>query len=122
LPNKVKQGSHLVLHADLVLLLKAHALQASQLADQVAKQESAMIQFIGASESCVPDKCLSLLKRMESVRRSATEDLRLAVRTLEELKYPPVAMGAVLNAEQRAVYVTGSSKIFGHQPNQEEGK
>ena len=118
--SKKEQGSiqrpvrEKVINSELQLLLKGHGIQASQLADQLAKQESAMIEFIGKNKEVDHGKLLSIASRLEAIRRSATEDLRLTVRTLEELKYPPVALAAVLGADQRAFYASGSSRILGN--------
>lgn len=119
--TKPEQVRRTVVDADLALLLKGHAIQASQLADQAAKDESAMMAFIqdGARD---PDTAMSLVHQLERVRRSAVEDLRQTARLLEELKYPPVALAAVLGADQRAFYASGSSRVLGRRPDGGEGE
>jgi len=96
---------------DLQELVKAHAVQASQLANQLAQSESAMIAMLKTTDR--PDTALRLVHQLEQVRRSAVDDLRQATRLLEELKYPPVALAAVLGDDQRAFYASGSSRVLG---------
>lgn len=107
---------------DLQLLLKAHAMQSSQLADQLAQAEGAMIQFVEHGKVASPEVALEVIGRLERVRRSATDDLRQTAKLLEELKYPPVALAAVLSEDQRAFYASGSSKVFSRGSSQAEGE
>lgn len=106
---------------DLQLLLKGHAIQSSQLANQLARAEGAMIQFVEHGNVASPDLALEVIDRLERVRRSATEDLRQTAKVLEELKYPPVALAAVLSEDQRAFYASGSSRVLTGAANRSEG-
>jgi len=108
-----------VAQTDLQRLVKAHGLQASQLANQIAQAESAMLSMMETTKS--PDAALTIVDRLERVRRSAVADLREAARLLEELKYPPVALAAVLGRDQRAFCASGSSRVLSNGAGKPEG-
>ena len=80
-----------------------------------------MIQFVEHGNVASPDLALEVIDRLERVRRSATEDLRQTAKVLEELKYPPVALAAVLSEDQRAFYASGSSRVLTGAANRSEG-
>ena len=74
---------------DLEWLLRAHALQASDLANLVAIAEGQMLEF-STDDSCEnPDAAIKIAERLESIRRSATDDIRRTASVLGELHQKP---------------------------------
>jgi hypothetical protein len=107
-------------NADLQTLLKAHGVQASQLANQITKTEAELVAFL-ASGKADPAKTLDMVQQLEGVRRSTVEDLRKTTRLLEELRYPQVSLAAVTAPDQQAFFASGSSRLFADEDAQGEG-
>ncbi len=97
---------------DLQALLKAHATQSSDLADQLARVEQEMLEFLLSGEAPAPDTTLELIHNFERVRRSAAEDLRRTARLLTQVNTEPIPVQvAVVNPQHAQVVVQQPSQL-----------
>ena len=74
------------INSDLRLILRAHAIQSSQLANLLAKREYELAAFAGSPGCDTPLPWMEAAHEAEMTRRSALEDLRRSIRTLADLK------------------------------------
>jgi len=108
---------------DLQALLKAHAARSSDLADQLARVEQEMLDFLLSGEAPAPDATLELIRSFEQVRRSAAEDLRRTARLLTQINTEPVPVQvAVVNPQHAQVVVQQPSQLGPAPRRKIEGK
>jgi len=101
---------------DLQALLKAHAAQSSDLADQLARVEQEMLEFLLSGEAPAPDTTLELIHSFERVRRSAAEDLRRTARLLTQVNTEPVPVQVAVVSPQHAQVVVQQPSQLGPSP------
>jgi hypothetical protein len=80
--------------SDLEVLLRAHAVQASMIANAAAVSVGWWLAFLDDGDCSNPKAALEITYTYERIRRSATEDLRRTTALVRELRRPPIEVTA----------------------------